>query len=53
LVEISNINGETIQSIEITNKSEYNLDISSFDAGVYLVRIVSNDKVFLSKVIKM
>jgi len=51
-IEITDLNGRTIQNVEVNGASQYNLDISEFEAGIYLVKVSTEDGNIVSKVIK-
>jgi len=50
-IDILNIQGKTIKTFNLNN-NETRLDVSSFPAGVYLVRIQQNENHFMKKFVK-
>lgn len=52
-VEITNQNGQLINALKNINFHQYPLDISSLPAGLYFVKIISKDKLYIGKVVKI
>ncbi len=51
-INIKNILGASIYSEKNINSKEYIIDVSSFQSGVYLIEVVSNNKSYITKFIK-
>jgi methionine-rich copper-binding protein CopC len=54
-LEITDITGKTIQSssnFQINQFSNYEIDLSGFDSGIYIVKISTDKEIFTSKLIK-
>lgn len=51
-IEVLSIQGKSIQIIEERNIDSYEVDISSLTSGVYLLKIKTDTKVFLKKILK-
>lgn len=51
MVEIWSVQGILIKSIELRNSTNI-LDINYLDDGLYIFKIISNEKCFSAKVIK-
>jgi hypothetical protein len=51
-IELQNILSETLLTIKTKNTDFYILDLSYYCKGMYLVKIITNNKVFIYKVIK-
>jgi len=53
-IQIFTINGKLIKEIEIKSqsKTKFSIDISSFSKGVYMVKLIANNGIFHSKIIK-
>jgi len=52
IIEIADMKGSIIQKIEFKNSKEINLDIRNFEKGIYLIRLVSKQGVYIEKMIK-
>ncbi|MEI8273538.1 MAG: T9SS type A sorting domain-containing protein, partial [Paludibacter sp.] len=52
-VEILNVLGKNVKTIQISNASEYKIDFSNYSAGIYYVLLRYKDKTESHKIIKM
>ena len=52
-VEIADVLGKRVETIPITNSSEYKLDMTRYAAGIYYVLVKYKDKTKSHKIIKM
>jgi PKD repeat protein len=51
-IEVVDMNGKVVQLTNIENKPTCSLDISSLSSGIYYIRTICKDKVYINKVIK-
>jgi hypothetical protein len=51
-VRISSVNGQVVHSSDMEGTT-YQLDLSSYRKGVYLITIRSKDLVIMKKIVKM
>jgi PKD repeat protein len=51
-VEIFDMTGKKIKDYRVKNDPELKVDMTAFPAGIYYLRTISNDKIFVNKIIK-
>ena len=51
-LEIYALTGQLLKTISISNRSEFQVDISGLSAGMYLVRLNAEGKTFTSRILK-
>jgi hypothetical protein len=51
-VEVSNMMGKTVLQASLKNRQQYEFDLTGWPAGVYLIRMISGDKMSVVKLIR-
>jgi hypothetical protein len=54
-IEVTDITGKTLKSFTISqiyDYSNYEIDLSGFESGIYFVIILTDTEIFTSKIIK-
>jgi hypothetical protein len=49
---VQNVSGQTIEDVKLSNSTSYELNMSNFAAGIYIVKIKSAEGVAIKKVVK-
>jgi hypothetical protein len=52
LIQINDLNGVTVYSTKLLS-NKVQIDLSSYNSGIYIVRIFTENKVFMSKLVKL
>lgn len=51
-IVISDLSGKSILKRSVNNLAEFTLDISTFSKGIYILKIIADDQVYVEKIIK-
>ncbi|WP_299184111.1 sulfatase-like hydrolase/transferase [uncultured Aquimarina sp.] len=52
-MEVLTLTGKTIKKVQVTNLNTYQIDISNFPKGIYLIKIKADSEISIKKVIKI
>jgi hypothetical protein len=52
-IEITDITGKTIINYQLSiDNYQFEIDLSGFESGIYLIKILNDTEIFTSKIIK-